>query len=113
MSKKILILLLCLAFVLAGCQSASEAVEGEAGTEVASPPTLDAMITAEPSQAASLPATAGTQTSPGTLAKCAVVSSRITPDATEQALFPAVSDSDWSQGPDTAAVTFIEYSDFQ
>jgi len=36
-----------------------------------------------------------------------------TPNATEQSLFPTVSDQDWVQGPPDAAVTFIEYSDFQ
>jgi len=46
-------------------------------------------------------------------AQCTVVSSQPTPDSTERSLFPAVSDVDWIQGPDTAAVTFVEYSDFQ
>ena len=42
-------------------------------------------------------------------------SSRETPLETgdEVALFPPVSERDWSLGPETAAVTVIEYADFQ
>ena len=113
MPTKFVILILCLAFVLVGCQSAIEAVEGGAATGVASLPMLEAIVTSQSSQASSLPATAVTQASPITLAKCTVASSQPAPDSTEQSLFPAVSEKDWSQGPDTAAVTFIEYGDFQ
>ena len=113
MPTKLAILILCLAFVLAGCQSAIEAVEGGAATGVASLPTLEAIVTSQSTQASSLPTSAVSQVSPPTLAKCTVASSQPTPDSTEQSLFPAVSDVDWIQGSDTAAVTFIEYSDFQ
>ena len=113
MPTKLAILILCLAFVLAGCQSAIEAVGGGAATGVASLPTLEAIVTAQSSQASSLPTRAMTPASSLSLAKCTVVSSQPTPDSTERSLFPAVSDVDWVQGPDTAAVTFIEYSDFQ
>ncbi|OGO64073.1 MAG: hypothetical protein A2Z45_10250 [Chloroflexi bacterium RBG_19FT_COMBO_55_16] len=113
MPTKTMILILCLAFVLVGCQRAIEAVEGGAATGVASLPTLEAIVTSQSSQASSLPATTVTQASLVTLAKCTVASSQPTPDSTEQSLFPAVSDADWIQGPDTATVTFIEYSDFQ
>ncbi len=113
MQKKIVILVLCFAFVLVGCQSAREAVEGGAATGVAPLPTLKAIVTSQSTQASSLPSDTVTETSPVTVAKCAVVTSQLTPDATEQALFPAVSDADWIQGADTAAVTFIEYGDFQ
>jgi hypothetical protein len=44
---------------------------------------------------------------------CTVQSPFPTPGPTEQSLFPAASEADWTIGPDSAAITFIEYSDFQ
>ncbi len=44
---------------------------------------------------------------------CNVVSMLPTPEATEASLFPAPSDDDWVKGNQEAAVTFIEYSDYQ
>ena len=44
---------------------------------------------------------------------CTVVSPRPTAGPTQQSLFPPVGVDDWAKGPDTAQVTFIEYSDFQ
>jgi hypothetical protein len=44
---------------------------------------------------------------------CTVVSFNPTPEPTLQALFPSPGEEDWIKGPDTAAVTIIEYSDFQ
>ena len=44
---------------------------------------------------------------------CTVVSQRPGPDPTVESLFPAVSDADWKSGPETAAVTIVEYGDFQ
>jgi cyclophilin family peptidyl-prolyl cis-trans isomerase/protein-disulfide isomerase len=44
---------------------------------------------------------------------CVVISRIPTPSATESSLFPPPSSADWSVGPDTASVTFMEYSDFQ
>ena len=44
---------------------------------------------------------------------CTVVSPRPTPGPTEQSLFPPASDEDWITGPENAAITIIEYGDFQ
>jgi hypothetical protein len=44
---------------------------------------------------------------------CVVISRIPTPSATETSLFPAPTDTDWTEGPATASVTFLEYSDFQ
>lgn len=69
------------------------------------------------------PPTAPTQTAvqpvtpePGLVAAepgCTVVSPVPTPGATLQAMFPAATEADWIRGRLTAAVTIIEYSDFQ
>jgi cyclophilin family peptidyl-prolyl cis-trans isomerase/protein-disulfide isomerase len=44
---------------------------------------------------------------------CTAISPQPTPGPTEQSLFPLVSETDWVKGPADAAVTIIEYSDFQ
>ena len=44
---------------------------------------------------------------------CTVVSHPATPDPTQQSLIPPPSKEDWSQGPEEAYVTIIEYGDFQ
>lgn len=44
---------------------------------------------------------------------CTVVSKQFSPEPTQPSIFPAVSAADWSVGPETAAVTLIEYGDFQ
>jgi protein-disulfide isomerase len=45
-------------------------------------------------------------------AECRVVAGN-QPNPTLEALLPPPTDKDWVQGPATAAVTLIEYSDFQ
>ncbi len=44
---------------------------------------------------------------------CVAVSQPAGSGATEESLFPSVSEDDWAQGPETAGVTIIVYSDFQ
>ena len=104
-----------LALVLAACQSANQpvqttapvAVAQETATQAEEVPAsaVPAMTTVEPSQ----PVATQKASPPG----CTVVSPQPTAGPTEQSLFPAVSDSDWVQGPATAYVTIIEYGDFQ
>lgn len=112
MHKKILTLMFAMALILAACQGALANGEGEFPTE--SPP--EATHTALPAT----PSAAATATGQGTPAgstsasQCTLVSRLIAPDPTEASLFPQASASDdWMIGPETAAVTIIEYSDFQ
>lgn len=44
---------------------------------------------------------------------CAPFSILSTPDPSEESLFPEVSEADWVEGPEDAAVTLVVYSDFQ
>jgi hypothetical protein len=44
---------------------------------------------------------------------CTVVTTLPTSAPEDLSRYPAVSDSDWSQGPKDAVVTLVEYSDFQ
>ncbi len=64
------------------------------------------------------PAPAATETSApvasaGRTVGCTVESPRPTPGPTEQSVFPFPGASDWVKGPETAAITILEYSDFQ
>lgn len=54
-----------------------------------------------------------TRTASLALAGCTVISPRPTPGPTERSVFPPVGADDWVSGPEGAAVTFVEYSDFQ
>ena len=55
-----------------------------------------------------------TQPTQATSAGCRVESSLIpTPDATQVAQYPLPGPGDWSKGPENAALTFIEYGDYQ
>ena len=100
--KRILWSILLLSLLLSAC--------GSKGTE----PMLEASPTpqAAPTQKSIQPLTP----EPGVVSAepgCTVVSPVPTPGATTQAMFPAATEADWARGPLTAAVSIIEYSDFQ
>lgn len=59
------------------------------------------------------PSSAAAALSPSGPAACRVVNLLPTPGPSEIALYPPPTESDWKLGPDTAQVTFMEYSDFQ
>lgn len=112
MINKTVLLLLGLSWLLSAC-SGIQATSGTPATGVtpvvtqesfaASPSPLVQQTTSPDATAAAVPVKA---------AQCTVVSTIPTPGPTEQSLFPPVGTGDWTQGPDTAQVTFIEYSDF-
>ena len=108
MLKKIVVLLIVLSVFMAACSSAA--------TELAADPTTGSPVETEAASTA-LPEVSPTsesgQATEQAEANCTVVSRQPTPGATEQSLVPAVSDDDWTHGSDDAAVTFIEYGDFQ
>lgn len=96
--KRTAILLCLISSFLAACQNAT--------------PTP---VTA-PTVAATQPATLtpeGKNLVNATYSGCVAQSPFPTPGPTEQSLFPPVSAKDWVKGPDSATVTFTEYSDFQ
>ena len=111
MLKKILFLLVISSVFLVACQSTASDLPAE--------PTADSAVDPEGADTASteLPALPEVSPTPSTqdqgTANCTVVSQQPTPGPTEQSLVPPVSDDDWTQGPDDAAVTFVEYGDFQ
>lgn len=102
--------------ILTGCQGAAETIQDTPSiqapevtptelilvppTDVELEPEIDSPEIADPN----LP-----PVPPG----CTVVTKQFSPEPTEQSLFPPVSERDWSLGPETAAVTVIEYADFQ
>ena len=88
---------LLVTIMLAGCASSTPAPSNE---PLASP-------TLERNTATTGPAAASV--APG----CTVISPEPSPGPTEQSVFPPVSPEDWSQGSEHAAITFVEYGDFQ
>lgn len=44
---------------------------------------------------------------------CTVVTRQFAPEPTLSSVFPPVDQTDWSIGPETAALTIVEYGDFQ
>jgi multidrug efflux pump subunit AcrA (membrane-fusion protein) len=105
MPRRVSILLLLLTLVLAACKPVNQA--GTATAAASETPVVTTGPTAVPKQPDTLQVPGQAATVPG----CTVVSFLPTPDPTS--IFPPVSSDDWSNGPMTATVTIIEYSDFQ
>ena len=53
------------------------------------------------------------ETAAGSSANCVVAAEEPSEETTQASLFPPVSETDWVAGADDAAVTLIEYADFQ
>ena len=93
-------LLLILTLILTACQGAATSTSMVVPSLTTATEIVGASATAPP-------------TAKTSVASCTVVSREPTPGPTEQSLFPPVTTKDWAIGAETAAVTFIEYSDFQ
>jgi len=114
MLKKTIVLLVFLYVFLAACASAAAETPAETGTEaVEEPVDSTPASTAVSTIPAASPSPGNNMATEQADANCTVVSRQPTPGPTEQSLVPPVSDEDWTHGPDDAAVTFIEYGDFQ
>jgi hypothetical protein len=107
MVKTISIVLLLLALVLSACQSA-----GTTTTTIEEFQTTPVETDQPAAPVVPSPTTGpnAASTDQVVAAQCTVVSSLV---ASEESLYPPVSDGDWIKGPETAEVTIIEYSDFQ
>jgi cyclophilin family peptidyl-prolyl cis-trans isomerase/protein-disulfide isomerase len=102
--KRIVLLFALLAVLLAACGGAASTAPGA--------PARTSTATLIPAQASTLPpqATATAQPTPTPIpGGCQVVSLLPAGDPT----FPPVTAADWTRGPADAAVTILEYSDFQ
>jgi hypothetical protein len=99
MRKRNLVIIICLALVLVACKSSTSAEP--TATEIPPEPTQVPELTSIPVSATRPPAT------------CTVVSMRPEDQENQESPFPAVSESDWIEGPESASVTFIEYGDYQ
>ena len=107
MRKYTLFLLFVITLALAACQGQSQTGPTMTAPAVVVQPTA--------TQAAKTPTVteAVQQAVAGAPPGCTVISPPATPGPTEQSIFPPVSEKDWSTGPKDAAITLIEYSDFQ
>ncbi len=131
--KKTLTLLVLAAFLLAACTGAEQVSESEVSATEAAAPTAEivAEVNAdaetegqksppeptptevEASAAADSDSGSGAETAATELvSECTVVSALPDPPAQYAELF-AVQDDDWVAGPTDAAITIIEYGDFQ
>lgn len=101
--------LFLLALTLAACSGAAQTAPQTplvASGQTQPTPTLKIIIpTAAPAEE--------TGDTPPIPSGCTAAVRQFTPNPDEVSLFPAVSAEDWAQGLDTAAVTIIEYGDFQ
>jgi hypothetical protein len=100
MRKVILLFLILISVILAGCLP-----------QVQVTPTFTATTIARPAPTVALTVPAESAISPAS--SCTVITKKPTPGPTPVSTYPPVTDSDWVKGPASAKVTIIEYSDFQ
>lgn len=118
MLKKFIVISLMLLVFLVACQPSETELPTESTTETSVEPDIQSSDTPpQPTSPAVSPTPSSAppedQATQQAQANCTVVSRQPTPGPTEQSLIPPVSDTDWVHGPEDAAVTFIEYGDFQ
>jgi hypothetical protein len=122
MKKSLVILVLVASLILSACSQAqsSQLVASAdltptttAPETVAEDPTLPQLTATQPDLAAA-PALTTTPVPLGDpMPGCSVISFNPTPEPTLQALFPPPGEDDWTLGSEKAAVTIVEYGDFQ
>ena len=110
MYKRLLLILVLIPLLLVACTEASPDVQPKADEEDTAlagdaPPVVEPV---EPDPTA----TTITPKAVGPEMECTLVSDLPEAPAELVEIF-GVKENDWVQGPDTAAVTFVEYSDFQ
>jgi hypothetical protein len=115
MFKRLLILLMLIPLLLVACSGVeSNATITEAPATQSDSPQGET-VQAAPTETAPAPATS-TPTEKiaddGPQMECTLVSSQQEAPAELEAIL-GVKETDWVQGPETAAVTIVEYSDFQ
>lgn len=114
MLKKIITLLLFFAFLLAAC--GAEVQTPESGGTVQEESPAPEVTEAEESEAASAEEPTDepqAESEPGEfVSQCSIAGSLAEAPTQFEELF-AVSDSDWVVGPEDAAITIVEYGDFQ
>jgi len=118
----ILLLFFMLALALSACAGLTppplatsvQPTAAELAAATSSPPTAAPAQPTAAEQATAVSPQAAAPTAAGTPAKpeCRVdTTSKTDPSLAER--YPKVGNTDWTQGPDTAYVNIIEYSDFQ
>ncbi|MBU0511956.1 MAG: hypothetical protein KJ638_09700 [Chloroflexi bacterium] len=115
MYKKILVLLVLIPLLLTACGGGQQTPVEEAivTEEAALAPTNTAAIL--PTEVPQVEVEAATETAPpasGPVSECTMVSALPDPPAEYANLF-TITEDDWVHGSDTAALTIIEYADFQ
>ena len=116
MSKRILIFIMLLPLVLAGCQGEAEPTAEDTAVPTVAPVLPTATLEPVPSETIP-PLSAGHQgpeppALQGLTSDCTLVSSMPDPPEELATLF-AETEDDWVSGLDTATVTIVEYGDFQ
>ena len=113
MPKRLLVFLVLTLFLLAACSGAEHASTSEAPAPETQPQPEEVKPTeVEPTETAATEAGGSDAAPAGMQMECTLVSDQ--PDAPAEfvAIF-GVTEDDWVKGPETAAVTIVEYSDFQ
>jgi PBP1b-binding outer membrane lipoprotein LpoB len=122
MPKRLLVFLILILFLLAACSGAEQAaMSGDPAPEAQPQPTEVEPTEVEPTEVepaqpepteTAAPEAGSDVSSTGLQMECTLVSDQSDAPAEYAAIF-GVKENDWVKGPETAAVTIVEYSDFQ
>jgi hypothetical protein len=117
MNKRIYFITILFTLLLTACQGASPTTTEEPSLVESAPTATKADPTQVPAtEAKSSPQATASEVDTFTGSSppgCTVVSPITGPEPTQDSPFPPVSEDDWVVGPEDAAITFIEYGDFQ